>query len=246
MLLQNTTCLVTGASGGIGAAICKMFAQHGARMVLTGRDINALDQLAQELPQFSQPHLVFCLDVACATNVKEVFRELQSQKIFINCLVNNAGIMEDAILQFVKVDSIINTLNTNIIGTIIPAQEAIKPLLRSRGGTIINLSSIIGTKGSSGQTIYSSSKAAVVGFTKSLSKELAPLNIRVNAIAPGFIETNMTTGKDEKFYERNKNAIGMKRFGNPEDVAKVALFLASDLSCYVTGQVIGVDGGMII
>lgn len=154
--------------------------------------------------------------------------------------------MEDATLQMVKPEAIENIYSTNVYGTIYPSQQAIKPLIRNKGGSIINLTSIIGTNGNKGQTVYGSSKSAIIGFTKSLSKELAPLNIRVNAIAPGFIDTDMTKGMDENFYKKNISSIGMQRIGKPEDVARLALFLASDLSSYITGQIIGVDGGMII
>jgi 3-oxoacyl-[acyl-carrier protein] reductase len=154
--------------------------------------------------------------------------------------------MKDATLQMVKPELIRDIYETNVYGTILPTQYALKSFLRKRGGSVINMTSIIGTNGNLGQTIYGSSKTAIIGFTKSLSKELASLNVRVNAIAPGFIDTDMTKNMDPKFYEKNLQAIGMRRIGKPEDVAKVALFLASDLSAYVTGQVIGVDGGMII
>jgi 3-oxoacyl-[acyl-carrier protein] reductase len=175
-----------------------------------------------------------------------VFEALSAQKIYIDCIVNNAGIMKDATLQMVKPELIRDIYETNVYGTILPTQYALKSFLRKRGGSVINMTSIIGTNGNLGQTIYGSSKTAIIGFTKSLSKELASLNVRVNAIAPGFIDTDMTKNMDPKFYEKNLQAIGMRRIGKPEDVAKVALFLASDLSAYVTGQVIGVDGGMII
>lgn len=246
MLLSDTICLVTGASGGIGSAICRLFAEQGARLILTGRSKSALEELAQDLPRFSGSHLVYVLDVTSETEVKYVFQQLNEQELFINCLINNAGVMEDSILQLAKSEMIHRVFDINVLGTIFPTQQAIKAFLRNRRGTVINLSSIVGVNGSSGQSIYSSSKSAVIGFTKSLSKELASLNIRVNAIAPGFIDTKLTMGRDAKFYERNINSIGMKRFGNPEEVAKVALFLASDLSSYVTGQIIGVNGGMII
>lgn len=246
MLLYKKICLVTGASKGIGRSICTLFSSQGARVVLTGRNQESLDDLAAELPQHSGAHLVFKMDVTNEGDIIKVFRELHERKVFINCIVNNAGVMEDATLQMVKTELIHKIYNTNVYGTILPAQHAIKAFLRNRSGSIINLSSIIGVNGNHGQSIYGSSKSAIIGFTKSLSKELAPLNIRVNAIAPGFIDTDMTRGMDEKFYEKNFKSIGMRRLGQPEDVAKVALFLASDLSEYVTGQVIGVDGGMII
>lgn len=246
MLLHNKICLVTGASKGIGKAICTLYANQGARLVLTGRNHESLNVLAAQLPQYFGPHMVYKMDVTNEYEILQVFKELHAQRLFINCLVNNAGVMEDATLQMVKTELIHKIYNTNVLGTILPSQHAIKAILRNRGGSVINLSSIIGTNGNHGQSIYGSSKSAIIGFTRSLSKELAPLNIRVNAIAPGFIDTDMTKGMDEKFYEKNLKSIGMRRLGQPEDVAKVALFLASDLSAYVTGQVIGVDGGMII
>jgi 3-oxoacyl-[acyl-carrier protein] reductase len=246
MLLKDKVCLITGASKGIGKAICILFAKHGARIVLTGRNLVLLNSLLKDLPEHSASHLVYQMDVTKEEDIVRVFRELNQEKIHINCIVNNAGIMEDATLQMVKADLIHKIYNTNVIGTVLPTQHAIKSLLRNRGGSVINLSSIIGTNGNLGQSIYGSSKSAIIGFTKSLSKELASLNIRVNAIAPGFIDTDMIKGMDQKFYEKNLNAIGMRRLGRPVDVANVALFLASDLSEYVTGQVIGVDGGMII
>jgi 3-oxoacyl-[acyl-carrier protein] reductase len=246
MLLLNKICLVTGASKGIGKAISTTFANEGAVVILTGRNVTSLNAIAANLPAYSGSHLVYKMDVNIEEDILMVFRDLQEKKMFIHCIVNNAGVMEDATLQMVKTSLIHKIYNTNVLGTILPTQHAIKALIRNRGGSIINLSSIIGTNGNLGQSIYGSSKSAIIGFTKSLSKELAPLNIRVNAIAPGFIDTDMIKGMDEKFFEKNLKSIGMRRLGKPEDVAKVALFLASDLSEYVTGQVIGVDGGMII
>lgn len=245
-MLQNKIVLITGAAKGIGKAIAELFAAEGARLVLTGRNVEALDSLTATLPPHPDGHLVYAMDVRDINSIRLVFEGLSAQKIYIDCIVNNAGIMKDATLQMVKPELIRDIYDTNVFGTILPTQYALKSFLRKRGGSVINMTSIIGTNGNLGQTIYGSSKTAIIGFTKSLSKELASLNVRVNAIAPGFIDTDMTKHMDPKFYEKNLQAIGMKRIGKPEDVAKVALFLASDLSAYVTGQVIGVDGGMII
>lgn len=245
-MLQNKIVLITGAAKGIGRSIAELFASEGARLILTGRDTEALDTLKNSLVAHPEGHLAFHMDVKEVDSIRRVFDALAAEKINIDCIVNNAGIMKDATLMMVKPELIKETYETNVFGTILPTQFALKSFIRKRGGSIINMSSIVGVNGSPGQSIYSSSKTAIIGFTKSLSKELASLNIRVNAIAPGFIDTDLTKNRDPKFYETNLQAIGMRRFGQPEDVARVALFLASDLSSYVTGQVIGVDGGMII
>jgi 3-oxoacyl-[acyl-carrier protein] reductase len=244
MLLKDKTILITGASRGIGRAISVLFSEQGANVILTGRDEEKLNSVKSSLSLVNddQRHNVYQMDVKYREQINDVFKDLLTEKIYIDCLVNNAGIMEDATLQMVKEDMINNTFDTNVFGSIRTSQMAIKAFLRNKKGSIINLSSIIGTNGNSGQTVYGSSKAAIVGFTKSLSKELARFNIRVNAIAPGFIDTDMTANMKKK----NIESIGLGRIGTPEDVAKVALFLASDLSEYITGQVIGVDGGMII
>lgn len=246
-LLHNKLVLITGGSKGIGKAMAELFAQNGANLVLLSRDINKLKDIQLDLiDRYKISVEIFQCDIRVPDDIKSVFDKLGAEKKYINVLVNNAGIMIDATLQVVKPEIINAIYETNVYGTMYASQFALKHFVRNRGGSIINLSSIIGTHGNLGQTVYGSSKTAVIGFTKSLSKELSALNIRVNAIAPGFIDTDMTKGMDPKFYEKNLASIGMRRLGKPEDVAKTALFLASDLSEYVTGQVIGVDGGMII
>lgn len=245
-MLQGKIVLITGASRGIGKVISLYFAKNGARIILTGRNLCMLEKVKSTLDFHQDGHLVFEMDVNNVNSIKAVFDSLTKQKILIDCLINNAGVMKDATLIMLKSQDINDTYSTNVFGTIETTKFALKSLIKNKKGCIINISSIIGTNGASGQSVYSSSKSAILGFTKSLSKELSPLNIRVNAIAPGFIDTDLTSGREPKFYEKNISNIGMKRFGTPEDVANVALFLASDLSSYVTGQTIGVDGGMII
>jgi 3-oxoacyl-[acyl-carrier protein] reductase len=245
-MLIDKIILITGASRGIGKSIAQVFAAHGARLILTGRDKNSLDKLISNIHPHPDAHLSYIMDVQDYASIKDLFDTLFAQKIFIDVLVNNAGIMHDSILQMVKPSIIQETYNTNVFGTIYASQFALKSFLRKKSGSIINLSSIIGTNGNSGQSIYGSSKSAVIGFTKSLSKEVSRLNIRVNAIAPGYIDTDLNSKSNIGIYEKTINSIGMQRMGKPNEIANVALFLASDLSSYVTGQIIGVDGGMII
>lgn len=246
-LLVGKTAIITGASRGIGKSTATLFAQNGANLILMSRNEEKLKSLQQELVESYKIEVVYyAFDITDEEKLKEVFLDIKKSKKNIDAVVNNAGIMEDAVLQMVKPELIQKTYATNVFALIDISKRASKLMLRNRKGSIINLTSIIGVEGNLGQTIYGSSKSAVLGFTKSLSKELASLNIRVNGVAPGFIDTDMTRGMDEKFYEKNLASIAMGRLGKPEDVAKTILFLASDLSEYVTGQIIGVDGGMVI
>lgn len=246
MLLKDKTAIITGASKGIGKAVATLFAQHGANLFLISRDETALQSLKAELENGKNLISYYVADITDQDRLKEVFTDIRQTKRSVDILVNNAGIMEDAVLQMVTPALVDKIYQTNVFGLIDMSKRASKLMLRNKQGSIINLTSIIGTHGNLGQTIYGSSKSAVIGFTKSLSKELSGINIRVNAVAPGFIDTDMTRNMDPKFFDKNMASIGMGRMGQPEDVAKVILFLASDLSAYVTGQVIGVDGGMII
>jgi 3-oxoacyl-[acyl-carrier protein] reductase len=178
--------------------------------------------------------------------VKELFQAIFKQYKRLDVLLANAGILDDALLGMVTKSQIDRVFGANVFGLIYSAQYASRLMARGGGGSIINIASIIGTNGNAGQVVYGGSKAAVLGITKSLAKELASSQIRVNAIAPGFIDTAMTQGLPAAKYSERLESIAMQRIGTPEDVAKAALFLASDLSTYVTGQCIGVDGGMLI
>jgi 3-oxoacyl-[acyl-carrier protein] reductase len=247
MLLKDKTILITGATRGIGKATADLFAKEGAQLILLARDSSQLQILQNESDnEIYKKALIFSCDVSNQIEVNNVFSEIRKNKLKLDVIVNNAGIMKDAMLTMATKDLMNEIYNVNVFGSMFIAQNATKFMIKNRNGSIINLSSIVGTNGNKGQTIYASSKAAIIGFTKSLSKELAPFGIRVNAIAPGFIETDMTAGMDPRFYEKNKSMIAIGRIGKPEDIAKVALFLASDLSNYVTGQIIGVDGGFLI
>lgn len=250
MKLRDKNIIVTGANRGIGKAMVELFATEGARVILVGRQFSQLEEVKNTLPKnFSDTtvdHTCLEMDVSTLDSIKQGVAAIAALKLPIDSLVNNAGIMIDAPLMMTKSEDLDRLFNVNTLGVIYVTQSIVKLMIRNKKGSIINLTSIIGTNGAKGQSVYSATKSAVIGFTKSLSKELATLDIRVNAISPGFIETDMTSGKTEQFYEANLANIAMKRFGKPEEVAELAAFLASDKSNYITGQVIGIDGGMII
>lgn len=246
-MLKGKTALITGASKGIGYGVAQTFALHGANLILIARDISQLSLNKKSLEEtYNVAVTVFQADITDISQIKNVFAEITQQKINIDIVVNNAGVMIDAALLMLKQEVMRQNIEVNLYGTINVTQAAVKSMIRKRQGSIINMTSIVGTNGSAGQSAYAAAKSGVIGFTKSLSKELAPLNIRVNAIAPGFIETDLVKGLTEQAREKTLANIGMKRAGTVEDVAKAALFLASDLSEYITGQIIGVDGGMVI
>ena len=247
-LLDQKVAVVTGASRGIGFATAQTCAQAGATVVLMGRSQEALDAACERI-QSSHPAArtegVVC-DVTDPRSVRDAFQTVFRRHKRLHVLVSNAGVLDDALIGMVTPEQMQKTFATNAFGPVYCAQSASRLIARSGGGSIINVGSIIGCVGNTGQTVYGGSKAAVIGITQSLAMELAPQAIRVNAIAPGFIDTDMARSIDPKKFQERLASIKMQRIGTPQDVANVALFLASDLSSYVTGQVIGVDGGMLI
>ncbi len=246
-LLQGKRVLITGAGRGIGLAIARQFAAQGAELWLNGRDEEAITRMAEALGvEFGVPCIPLCFDVADPQAVKQAFQQLFGQTRQLDVLVNNAGVLDDALLGMVQQQQIERTFATNSYSTLYCSQYAARLMQRSGGGSIINMASIIGRVGNAGQAVYAGSKAAVIGITQSLAKELAVSQIRVNAIAPGFIDTDMARSLPPAKFDERVASIAMGRIGTPDEVASVALFLASDLSRYVTGQVIGVDGGMLI
>lgn len=246
-LLAGKRVLITGATRGIGLAIAERFAAEGASLYLNGRDGPRVTQLAERLNrEFGVVCAPLLFDVADPEAVKAAFRELFAQTKVLDVLVNNAGILDDALIGMVTPAQIERTFACNSFSVLYCSQYAARMLQRNGGGSIINLASIIGRVGNAGQAVYGGSKAAVIGMTQSLAKELATQQIRVNAIAPGFIDTDMAHSLSEDKFQQRLDSIAMGRIGSADEVAKVALFLASELSSYVTGQVIGVDGGMLI
>ncbi len=247
-LLDGRIAFVTGSTRGIGWAVACAFARAGASVILNGRsDQAALDARVDELAAFGgADHSGLLCDVADPAAVRDAFQGIFRARRRLDVLVNNAGILRDALLGMIPPELVQTTLAVNAAGPIYCLQEAARLMSRARAGSIVNVTSIIGNTGNVGQAVYGASKAAVIGLTRSAAKELAPRNIRVNAIAPGFIRTDMTRALPEATYAERVASVKMGRVGEPEDVANAALFLASDLSAYVTGQVIGVDGGMLI
>lgn len=246
--LDGRICLVTGSSRGIGWAAARMLAEAGATVVLHGRaDAALLAARLEELGQISQqPHSSVLGDVSDTAALTGFYREIFQRYQRLDVLVNNAGVLEDALLGMIQPAMVRRVLSINTEAVVLNLQEAARLMSRHKSGSIINLSSIIGRVGNEGQTVYAASKAAVIGATLAAAKELAPKGIRVNAVAPGFIDTDMTRGLPPAKYELRKSSIKMNRVGSIEEVAGVIVFLASGLSTYVTGQVIGVDGGMLV
>lgn len=246
-LLDGKVAFITGASKGIGRATAIVFAKEGARIAINGRDQQGLLELAETIQRKTdQEVLVLPYDVSNLNEMKAAFQQLHKQFGQLDVLVNNAGILYDSLLGMIQPEKLGELLNVNLNAALFHMQYASRLMTRKKQGSIINVSSIFGRYGEAGQVAYSATKAALIGATMSAAKELASANVRVNAVAPGFIETDMTKElPNDKFAERI-SSIKMQRIGKPEEVANTILYLASDLSSYVTGQVIGVDGGMVV
>jgi 3-oxoacyl-[acyl-carrier protein] reductase len=246
--LDGRVAIVTGGSRGIGLATVESLAASGANVIIVSRSNNAsFAALAKRLSEeFNVGIDTIFGDVGDPSTATSAVQFAFKKYKRLDVLVNNAGILDDALIGMISEESIDNTLNTNVKGVINFTQAAARLMERSGGGSIINVASIIGRYGNRGQVVYGASKAAVIGATLSSSKELAGKNIRVNAVAPGYIATDMIKNIDPAIDAIRRASIGMGRVGLPQDVANANLFLASDLSSYITGQTIGVDGAMLV
>jgi 3-oxoacyl-[acyl-carrier protein] reductase len=243
MLLEGRVALVTGASRGIGAAIARAYAAEGATLLLCARG-EGVETIAAELAAADRPARALRGDVSDPAFTRQLIASVRKEHGRLDVLVNNAGILRQGLVGMMSTDHMRELLEVNVVALMALTQYATRVMDPHRLPSVVNLTSIAGTQGAEGLTAYSASKAAVVGYTLSSAKELAPKGIRVNAIAPGLIDTDMMRDVTAGWSERRIPSIRMGRVGTPEDVAGVAVFLASDLSRYVTGQVIGVDGGM--
>jgi 3-oxoacyl-[acyl-carrier protein] reductase len=246
MLLNGKTVLITGASRGIGSGIARVFAQNGANVAFTysSSEAPAL-ALQEELSKLGVKVKAYKSDASSFEACEKLASEVMSDFDSLDALINNAGITKDNLLMRMSEEDFDKVIEVNLKSVFNMTKAFQRVFLKQRNGSIINISSIVGVKGNAGQANYAASKAGMIGFTKSVALELGSRNIRANVIAPGFIETEMTDKLDEAVVEQWRAGIPLKRGGTPEDVANSCLFLASDLSSYITGQILLVDGGML-
>ncbi len=247
MLLEGKTAVVTGASRGIGKAIALALAKAGANVAINySNNEKAARNVAKEAEKYGVKALVLKADVSNSAETENFVKTVLNEFNSIDILINNAGITKDNLLIRMSEAEFDSVIDINLKGVFNFTKSVSKVMIKQRKGKIINLASVVGITGNAGQSNYAASKSAVIGFTKSIAKELASRNINVNAIAPGFIDTDMTAVLPEKIQEQMKELIPLKRPGKPEDVANAVLFLAGCNSDYITGQVINIDGGMVM
>jgi len=245
-LLDNKTAIITGATRGIGRGIAVEFANQGANVAFTySSSVDAANALETELNALGIKAKGYQSNAAEFDTAQELAKEILKEFGSIDILVNNAGITKDNLLMRISEDDFDKVIDVNLKSVFNMTKAVIRPMMKQRSGSIINMSSVVGLKGNAGQSNYAASKSGILGFSKSVALELGSRNIRSNVIAPGFIETEMTGKLDEATVQSWRDAIPLKRGGTPEDIANACVFLASDMSSYITGQTLSVDGGML-
>jgi len=245
-LLEGKTAIITGATRGIGKGIATEFAKQGANVAFTySSSVDAANALEIELESLGVKAKGFQSNAAEFDAAQELAASVLKEFGSIDVLINNAGITKDNLLMRISEEDFDKVVEVNLKSVFNLTKAVIRPMMKQRAGSIINMSSVVGVQGNAGQTNYAASKAGMLGFSKSVALELGSRNIRCNAIAPGFIETEMTAKLDETVVEGWRQSIPLKRGGQPEDIANACVFLASDMSAYITGQTLNVDGGMI-
>ena len=245
-LLENKTAIITGATRGIGRGIAVEFAKQGANVAFTySSSVDAANALETELNALGIKAKGYQSNAAEFDTAQELAKEILKEFGSIDVLVNNAGITKDNLLMRISEDDFDKVIQVNLKSVFNMTKAVIRPMMKQRAGSIINMSSVVGLKGNAGQSNYAASKEGILGFSKSVALELGSRNIRSNVIAPGFIETEMTGKLDEATVQSWRDAIPLKRGGSPEDIANACVFLASDMSSYITGQTLSVDGGML-
>ena len=245
-LLEGKTAIITGGSRGIGKGIALVFAQYGANVAFSySSSVESANSLEKELSNYGVKVKSYQSNAADHKESQDLVENVLSDFGSIDVLVNNAGITKDNLLMRMGEEDFDKVIEVNLKSVFNMTKAVQRTMLKQRKGSIINMSSVVGVKGNAGQSNYAASKAGIIGFSKSVALELGSRNIRSNVIAPGFIETEMTAKLDEKTVDVWRNSIPLKRGGSPEDIANACVFLASDLSAYVTGQTLNVDGGML-
>ncbi len=245
-LLEGKNAIITGGSRGIGKGIAQIFAQHGANVAFTyASSVEAANELEEELVKTGIKAKGYKSNAAYYNECEELIKNVTEDFGQIDILINNAGITKDNLLMRMTEEDFDQVIEVNLKSVFNMTKAVQRTMLKQRSGSIINMSSVVGVKGNAGQSNYAASKAGIIGFSKSMALELGSRNIRTNVIAPGFIETEMTGKLDEKTVEGWRESIPLKRGGTPEDIANACVFLGSELSSYVTGQVLHVNGGML-
>lgn len=244
---MNKVAVITGGTRGIGKQIAISLAKNGYDIATNYRTENDdLKNLVEQIKEIGVKIFKYKCDVSDFSSSEEFIKNIISEFGKIDVLINNAGITKDGLLMRMKKEDFENVIDVNLVGTFNITRNVIPHMIKAKTGRIVNISSVVGVSGNAGQTNYSASKAGIIGFTKSLAKEVASRNITVNAVAPGFIQTQMTDVLKEEVKEEILKQIPLKRFGTTEDVANVVKFLVSEESTYITGQVINIDGGMLM